>query len=74
MDRIGPRYEPPIKRPWKLAVALPNPLVADVPHPREKTTWLGFLGRALGMQVACRLCLAAAHAARDCLIEFSELQ
>ena len=49
MDRIGPKYEPPIKRPWKLAVALPSSLVADVPHPREKMTRLGFLGRSLGI-------------------------
>ncbi len=49
MRAIGLRYEPPIKRRWNLAVAVPSSLVADVPHPREKTSRLGFLGRALGI-------------------------
>jgi len=45
-------YEPPTKRSWKLTVAVPCSLVADVPHLREKTSRLGFLGRALGI---CRV-------------------
>ena len=49
MSEFGPAYEPPARRPWKLAVAVPSSLVADVPHLREKTTRLGFLGRALGI-------------------------
>jgi len=46
---VGPGYEPPVKRSWRLAVAVPCSLVADVPHLREKTSRLGFLGRALGI-------------------------
>jgi predicted SPOUT superfamily RNA methylase MTH1 len=69
MYTIGPRYEPPIKRPWKLAVAVPSSLVADVPHPREKTTRLGFLGRALGIfrvdDVIIYADLASREAARE---------
>jgi predicted SPOUT superfamily RNA methylase MTH1 len=42
-------YVPPRRRSWKLIVALPSSLVADVPHLREKTSRLGFLGRALGI-------------------------
>lgn len=42
-------YRPPLKRSWKLTVAVPSSLVADVPHLREKTSRLGFLGRALGI-------------------------
>jgi predicted SPOUT superfamily RNA methylase MTH1 len=42
-------YRPPRKRSWKLIVAVPSSLVADVPHLREKTSRLGFLGRALGI-------------------------
>jgi predicted SPOUT superfamily RNA methylase MTH1 len=42
-------YVPPPKRSWKLTVAVPSSLVADVPHLREKTSRLGFLGRALGI-------------------------
>jgi len=40
---------PPLKRSSKLTVAVPSSLVADVPHLREKTGRLGFLGRALGI-------------------------
>ena len=42
-------YESPAKRSWRLRVAVPTSLVADVPHLREKTTRLGFLGRAFGI-------------------------
>ncbi len=42
-------YTAPRKRPWKLTVAIPSSIVADVPHVREKTSRLGFLGRALGI-------------------------
>jgi len=42
-------YRPPRRRSWKLTVAVPSSLVADVPHLREKTSRLGFLGRALGI-------------------------
>jgi predicted SPOUT superfamily RNA methylase MTH1 len=42
-------YAPPPKRSWRLIVAVPSSLVADVPHLREKTSRLGFLGRALGI-------------------------
>jgi predicted SPOUT superfamily RNA methylase MTH1 len=49
MDASGSAYMPPLKRSWKLTVAVPSSLVADVPHIREKTTRLGFLGRALGI-------------------------
>jgi predicted SPOUT superfamily RNA methylase MTH1 len=42
-------YAPPPKRSWRLTVAVPCSLVADVPHLREKTSRLGFLGRALGI-------------------------
>jgi len=38
-----------LKRSWKLTVAVPTSLVADVPHLREKTSRLGFLGRALAI-------------------------
>lgn len=46
---VAAPYEPPFKRRWKLSVAIPALLVADVPHLREKTSRLGFLGRALGI-------------------------
>lgn len=49
MSGFGPAYAPPVKRSWRLTVAVPSSLVADVPHLREKTTRLGFLGRALGI-------------------------
>jgi len=49
MCSVGPSYKPPAKRSWRLAVAVPCSLVADVPHLREKTNRLGFLGRALGI-------------------------
>lgn len=49
MSAFGPGYKPPAKRPWKLTIAIPSSLVADVPHLREKTSRLGFLGRALGI-------------------------
>jgi len=49
MCSVGPSYEPPVKRPWRLTVAVPCSLVIDVPHLREKTGRLGFLGRALGI-------------------------
>ena len=69
MQTVGLRYEPPIKRPWKLAVAVPSSLVADVPHPRERTTRLGFLGRALGIfrvdEVIIYADLASQEAARQ---------
>ena len=69
MRKAGPRYEPPIRRPWKLTVAVPSSLVADVPHPREKTSRLGFLGRALGIfrvdEVLIYADLAGAEAARQ---------
>src|SRR5512136_2022124 len=42
-------YVPPPKRSWKITVAVPSSLVADVPHLREKTSRLGFLGRAFGI-------------------------
>jgi predicted SPOUT superfamily RNA methylase MTH1 len=38
-----------VKRSWKLSVAVPSSLVADVPHLREKTSRLGFLGRAFAI-------------------------
>jgi len=49
MPPASPDYTPPRKRSWKLTVAVPSSLVADVPHLREKTSRLGFLGRALGI-------------------------
>jgi len=49
MSESGPPYEPPVKRRWRLRVAVPSSLVVDVPHLREKTTRLGFLGRAFGI-------------------------
>jgi len=49
MCSAGPKYEPPTKRSWRLTVAIPSSLVADVPHLREKTSRLGFLGRSLGI-------------------------
>jgi len=49
MSTSGSVYMPPLKRSSKLAVAVPSSLVADVPHLREKTGRLGFLGRALGI-------------------------
>ena len=49
MSASAGTFEPPVKRRWKLAVAVPSSLVADVPHPREKTSRVGFLGRALGI-------------------------
>jgi len=49
MTGSGKAYAPPPKRPWKLTVAVPSSFVADVPHLREKTSRLGFLGRALGI-------------------------
>ena len=49
MSASDSAYAPPVKRSWKLTVAVPSSLVADVPHIREKTTRLGFLGRALGI-------------------------
>jgi len=49
MSSTGHAYAPPTKRPWKLSVAIPSSLVADVPHLREKTSRLGFLARALGI-------------------------
>jgi hypothetical protein len=49
MNAFGQAYVPPLKRPWKLTVAVPCSFVADVPHLREKTSRLGFLGRALGI-------------------------
>jgi predicted SPOUT superfamily RNA methylase MTH1 len=39
----------PLKRHPKLSVALPASLVSDVPHLREKTSKIGFVGRALAM-------------------------
>jgi len=49
MSSPGHAYAAPAKRPWKLSVAIPSSLVADVPHLREKTSRLGFLARALGI-------------------------
>ena len=49
MGKFGQAYVPPLKRRWKLTVAVPCSFVADVPHLREKTSRLGFLGRALGI-------------------------
>ena len=49
MNALGQAYAPPLKRRWKLTVAVPCSFVADVPHLREKTSRLGFLGRALGI-------------------------
>jgi predicted SPOUT superfamily RNA methylase MTH1 len=48
MSAPGLAYVPPLRRSWKLIVAVPSSLVADVPHLREKTSRLGFLGRAFG--------------------------
>jgi predicted SPOUT superfamily RNA methylase MTH1 len=49
MSAFGQKYEPPLKRRWKLTVAVPCSFVADIPHVREMTSRLGFLGRALGI-------------------------
>lgn len=49
MSGFGAGYESPAKRSWRLTVAVPSSLVVDVPHLREKTTRLGFLGRAFGI-------------------------
>jgi predicted SPOUT superfamily RNA methylase MTH1 len=49
MNASRSAYTAPPKRSWKLTVAVPSSLVADVPHLREKTSRLGFLGRALGI-------------------------
>jgi predicted SPOUT superfamily RNA methylase MTH1 len=49
MTASGSEYAPPLKRSWRLAVAVPSSLVTDVPHLREKTGRLGFLGRAFGI-------------------------
>jgi predicted SPOUT superfamily RNA methylase MTH1 len=49
MSAPGLAYVPPLRRSWKLIVAVPSSLVADVPHLREKTSRLGFLGRAFGI-------------------------
>jgi hypothetical protein len=49
MSASGSVYMPPLKRSSKLTIAVPSSLVADVPHLREKTGRLGFLGRALGI-------------------------
>jgi predicted SPOUT superfamily RNA methylase MTH1 len=69
MSSIGHAYAPPTKRPWKLSVAIPSSLVVDVPHLREKTSRLGFLGRALGIfrvnEVMIYADLADAEAARQ---------
>ena len=62
-------YEPPAKRRWRLTVAVPSSLVADVPHLREKTSRLGFLGRTLGIfrvdEVLIYADLPGAEAARQ---------
>jgi predicted SPOUT superfamily RNA methylase MTH1 len=39
----------PLKRHPRLSVALPASVVSDVPHLREKTSKIGFVGRALAM-------------------------
>jgi len=39
----------PLKRRPKLSVAIPALIVSDVPHLREKTSKIGFIGRALAM-------------------------
>ena len=39
----------PLKRHPMLSVAIPASLVSDVPHLREKTSKIGFVGRALAM-------------------------
>ena len=49
MNAPGLVYVPPPRRSWKITVAVPSSLVADVPHLREKTSRLGFLGRAFGI-------------------------
>jgi hypothetical protein len=49
MSGSGSVYMAPLKRSSKLTVAVPSSLVTDVPHLREKTGRLGFLGRALGI-------------------------
>jgi predicted SPOUT superfamily RNA methylase MTH1 len=49
MNAPGLAYVPPPKRSWRITVAVPSSLVADVPHLREKTSRLGFLGRAFGI-------------------------
>lgn len=69
MTALGSRYTPPAKRRWKLTVAVPSSLVADVPHLREKTSRLGFLGRSLGIfrveELLIYADLPAAEAARQ---------
>jgi predicted SPOUT superfamily RNA methylase MTH1 len=39
----------PLKRYPKLSVAIPASLVSDIPHLREKTSKIGFVGRALAI-------------------------
>jgi len=39
----------PLKRCPRLSVAVPASIVSDVPHLREKTSKIGFVGRALAM-------------------------
>jgi len=41
--------EPPPKRHLNLSVAIPASLVTDIPHLREKTAKIGFVGRALAI-------------------------
>jgi len=40
---------PPLKRDFKVTVAIPASLVSDIPHLREKTSRIGLIGRALAM-------------------------
>jgi methyltransferase len=49
MSALKQAFAAPMKRRWKLTVAVPCSFVADVPHLREKTSRIGFLGRALGI-------------------------
>jgi predicted SPOUT superfamily RNA methylase MTH1 len=49
MSALKQAFAAPMKRRWKLTVAIPCSFVADVPHLREKTSRIGFLGRALGI-------------------------
>lgn len=42
-------FSEPLKRRQKLSVALPASIVSDVPHLREKTFKVGFIGRALAI-------------------------
>lgn len=69
MSVVAVPWEPPSKRRWRLSIAIPTSLVADVPHLREKTSRLGFLGRALGIfrvdEVLIYPDQAAAEAARQ---------